>query len=156
MVAAVSLAGSTSAHAACTGALKLTVTKDLALGTFTRPTKSGAAAAITVAPDGTRTVPPNLTIASDTRNPARAPGAATAEIAGQPNCSFRITVDATTGDLSNVRLLPAAGYALSSTSSGATGSLDALGKFRFTVGASQLVGMANTIGGRITLRVTYN
>jgi hypothetical protein len=86
----------------------------------------------------------------------KAPHAAIVDVIGKAGCSFLVTVAATTGDLSNVKFLPAQGYTLSGTGSGASGVLDTLGKFRFTVGASTLLGAANSIGGNITLTVLYN
>lgn len=148
-------AGAQSSMAVCTGPLNLTVTKDLALGTLTRPDTGTADAIVTVGADGTRTLPANLKINSDTLNINKAPHAAVVDVTGLAGCSFVVTA-APTGDLTNVKFLPAQGYSLSGTGSGATGNLDALGRFRLSVGTSTIVGASNTIGGSISITVTYN
>jgi hypothetical protein len=154
-------AGADTAQAACTAAangdIRLVVTRSLSLGTIAKPTS--ATALVRVGADGTRVIPGALTIASDAHsaNPARAPGAAAAEITGGPGCGFRITLAGTTGTIANTAsFLPASGYALSSAASGAQGTLGATGKFAFTIGTEALIGPATSAaGGTIILQVSY-
>ena len=146
-----SVAGGTSAN------ISLVITRQMSLGTFTRP--NTGIASIKLAADGTRTVPANLNIQKDARpNAANAPYAATAEISGGAGCAFKITTTISSGSLHWVTMQPATGYALSSTGSPAQGTLDAVGRFKFTIGVTSTVSDAlsnSPVGGTISIQVTY-
>jgi hypothetical protein len=137
----------------------LTYTQTLSLGTFVRPNAVTGAAMLTVAPSGARSIPASLNIPRDTLTVAMAPRAAVAQIAGGRNCGFSIAATATTGDLSFVKFEAKSPFTfLTSGSGSATGRLDSLGRFEFTVGVSQSVNPApssQSTGGSITISVTY-
>lgn len=148
-----SACGASSACSSATdGKISIAVADHVELGTFTRPDLGPAT--LTLSPDGTRALPPELKIndpSKDSFRPARA------EITGGPGCRFRITISAISGDLSGVRLFPGSGYTLSSATSGAEGELDALGRFQFAVGVSATVEFSRNqpVGGSITIEVSY-
>lgn len=127
-------------------------------GTIAQPDLSSGSSTVSIAPDGTRTIPPNLVVKSDTRDVNRMPKAINALVTGGRGCSFRITLASMSG-VSGLRFAPAAGYALSSSNSGAVGVLDSMGQFRFNVGFTTAVFPTSTspsLGGTITLQVDYN
>ena len=167
-LATVLVSGADQLHAACsitTNPLAVIQINPLALGTFIRPFAGDGT--VTVAANGSSTIPSNLNpISSNPLSPnatkqlalSRQPRAATVLITGGGGCAFKIEVESSsTADLFGVTFLPASGYTLSSTGSGAQGTLAASGSFTFTVGAQQRVSSSSgqTIGGTIRLLVTY-
>ncbi len=158
------VAGADMARAAppCDGTAKpvtLVVTQHMSLGTFTRPDASAPSGTITLAADGTRSLPPTLTIQSDTLNPARAPVAAKATINGGASCRFRLSIDSATSNLFNVTFMAEPGYSfISSSANTADGDIKASTKdFKFSIGVQALVSAtpSSLVPGSITIRVTY-
>jgi hypothetical protein len=141
--------------------IRLIITRNINLGTFTRPDPVGGGGAVEdviLRPDGTRTLPPTLTIRSDETNPARMPFAATAEVTGGANCGFEVVIGATTQRLVDVKLEGDTPYAFGFTGAvRARGRLDGTGRFRFRIGVIQRVRSGNTFppGGTIELTANY-
>lgn len=136
--------------------IRMTVTQNVRLGTVARPDMGSASSVLILSPDGTRTLPPNLTLRLDETNPARMPLSAIVDVTGKAGCQFRVTVDSTTADLFNVRFQSTnSGNPLSTSSSGATGTLVG-GTFQFRLGVSRNVdSTTNSLAGSITITVSY-
>ena len=137
----------------------LNIAKGINLGTVARPS-TGKSGIIKLSADGTRTLPNTLTVPRDSATGStRAPYASSVEVTGGAGCRFRIAVASlSNANLYYVRLQPASGYALSSSSSGAEGVLDAAGWFRFTLGVWATVNDMSTtssVTGAINLSVEY-
>jgi hypothetical protein len=155
----VSLIYSAAAQAACddTPIASFASTQAIALGTFTRD--KVATATVIVAANGTRTVPPNLRIASDEINPARRPYGGSVTLSGPTNCSFTLTITGYTNSLSNATVSGITGILTPGGAGTFTGTTDASGNFTFALGVSQIVqaiASPNTIGGQISLLVSKN
>lgn len=169
LVAAIAfLGGAGTAQAACnttTNPLVVTQMNPLALGAFIRPhTGDGT---VRVDANGAATLPSNLNpVSSNPMSPNKAkltaanqlPQAASVLITGGGGCAFKIEVESvSSSDLFNVSFLPAAGLTLSTTGSGAQGTIPPGGSFTLTLGISQRVTSSpgQIIGGTVRLLVTY-
>ena len=134
--------------------IKITIDQHLKLGSFPRP-DTGTKTVI-IGSDGSRTLPPELNVG--TNNPDVF-NQATATVTGGAGCIFQITVNTITGSLSNVTLAADSGYSsLSSNSSGAKGTLNSSGTFKFTIGVSDIIdsNTATPVGGSFNVRVDYS
>jgi Domain of unknown function (DUF4402) len=141
------------------GPISLTIDNNVALGTLTRPDNGQPDASVTVAPDGTRTIPGNLIISNASGNPlVSQPRAAKATITGGPGCQFEITVILPGIGVPRASMAPLAGYAfVSQSGSTSQGVIDGTGRFKVTIGAEATVSLGNdpVIMGSFDVTVRY-
>lgn len=137
------------------GAIAITVVRDVDVGPFTRPDLADGERVVTIAPDSTVSLPPELRVSD---RAGVTPVGGIVEIAGGADCDFVLDVTLTTGDLFNVTFAPASGYQFLSGGSGtATGRLDVTGRFALRVGLSARVSgvPGHPFGGGVTLQTRY-
>jgi hypothetical protein len=142
------------AQAACDVAngdasITITVDKHIALGSLTRP-DSGSATVTIDANGGARTLPPELKVG--TNNPDVF-NEAQVTVTGQAGCLFLITVTINSGSVTNLTFAVGTNPLIITNPQ----TLDATGKFVFTIGASATIDSTPTqqVGGDLTVKVIY-
>lgn len=126
------------------------------LGKLTTP-DTGQSSVI-IGTDDNRTIPANLSINSQNQSTfGDSHQAAIATINGSPDCNFRVEIsNVDASRISNVTLLGTSGTSLSSSQSGAIGTLSATGDATIKIGATVLVNSNDSsIADNITLTVVF-